>query len=120
MANERTVRFSGWWGGILAKLRKPGWIATLLLPVLWFVLRAFADDLTVKVVSAVGKFLGGVLSGIVSGAVGITVVVFLALLGLLVFRAYWETRPSREKSMESLTRALETQQGDRGETAHGR
>ena len=61
-----------------------------------------SSDATVKVVRAIGRFLGGVLSEIISGPVGITGLVFLALLGLLIVRAYWETRPSKAQSMDSL------------------
>src|SRR5437667_9914460 len=102
MTNETAVRFKAWLDAIRAKLRRPGWITALLVSVVLFVLNAFAEDATVKVVRAIGRFLGGVLSEIISGPVGITGLVFLALLGLLIVRAYWETRPSKAQSMDSL------------------
>ena len=96
MTNETAARFSAWLEAIRAWLRRR-WIAALLVSVLLFVLKAFAEDATVKVVRVVGTFLGHFLSEIINGPVGITGLVFLALLGVLVVRAYWETRPQTAK-----------------------
>lgn len=93
MSNEIAIRFSAWWGAIRAELRRPGWRLALLGTVILYVLKAFAEDTTVRVVRAAGVFLSHLLTPIVNGPLGIAGLVFLGLLFLLVVRAYWETRP---------------------------
>jgi len=103
MTNETATRFKAWWDAIRAKLRRPGWIAAFLVWALLFVLKAFAEDTTVKVVRAVWSFLGRSLTGIISSSVGMAGLAFLALLAVLIVRAYWETRPVKEtKRIDAL------------------
>jgi hypothetical protein len=92
MTDETPTRVRAWWEAIRAKLRQRGWIAALLVPVLLYVLNAFAAETTVKVARVVGTFLGEFLRPIISTPVGIAGLLFFALLSVLVLRAYLETR----------------------------
>lgn len=102
MANETATRFGAWRDAIRAKLRQPRWWVTLLIAGVVFVAQAFAGNAVVSVGGPLLKSFAGFLSEIVKRPVGITGLVFFALLGALVVRAYWETRPHKSKSMDSL------------------